>query len=140
MELSKADKKDIEENKELAAVSYAWAMSVIVFLARRESKFVCFHAKQAIFLFGLSIIFWFIPYIGKFLELFVAIFMLIGFINAIKGDYFRLPLLESCKEQMICAINLIRRILRRSVRQKEDFPEIKKMVDEESRRSRKVGK
>lgn len=134
MELSQTDKQDIRENKELAAVSYAWAMSIIIFFARKESKFVRFHARQAILLFILSIIFWFIPYIGRFLELFVAGFMVMGFINAFKGSYFRLPLLDSCHEQIVCAISLVRRILKHSEQKEGDFPKIKKMMDEEGKK------
>ena len=78
---------DVEENKDIAAFSYLWIMSVIVFFLKKDSEFVRFHAKQAMVLFALTIIIWFIPfdYFSRFLELIVLAGMVIGFINAAQG-------------------------------------------------------
>ena len=82
---------DVEENKDMAALSYAWILSLVVFFTRRQSPFVRFHAKQGIILFILSIIFWMIPFIGKMLELIVLAFCAFGFIAAAQGQWKELP-------------------------------------------------
>ncbi|OGJ56657.1 hypothetical protein A3D88_02665 [Candidatus Peribacteria bacterium RIFCSPHIGHO2_02_FULL_52_16] len=78
---------DVDENKDIAAFSYLWVMSVVVFFLKKDSPFVRFHAKQAMILFGLTVLIWFIPfdYFSRFLELIVLAGMVIGFINAAQG-------------------------------------------------------
>lgn len=80
-----SDKADIEQNKDIAAFSYLWIMSVVVFFLRRKSPFVRYHAKQAMILFALSVIVLLVPYISRFLELGVLALMVYGFINAAQG-------------------------------------------------------
>jgi len=82
---------DVEENKDMAALSYAWILSLVVFVTRRNSPFVRFHAKQGIILFILSIVFWMIPYVGRLLELVVLAFCAFGFIAAAQGQWKDLP-------------------------------------------------
>lgn len=48
--------KDIEANKTLAALSYAWILCLVPLLGRRDSKFAQFHAKQGLVLFIIEII------------------------------------------------------------------------------------
>jgi uncharacterized membrane protein len=85
--------KDVEENKDLAALSYFWVLSVIVYMVRGDSPFVRFHAKQAMVLFVLSIIVWFVPVVGKGLELLVLGVAALGFIGAAQGEWKELPLI-----------------------------------------------
>ena len=80
-----SDKEDIEKNKDIAAFSYLWIMSVVVFFLRRNSPFVRYHAKQAMLLFLLSIIVLFVPIISRLLELCVLALMVLGFIHAAQG-------------------------------------------------------
>jgi uncharacterized membrane protein len=80
-----ADKQDIEQNKDIAAFSYLWIMSVVVFFLRRKSPFVRFHAKQAMVLFGLSLLVLLIPILNRLLELFILGLMGYGFLNAAQG-------------------------------------------------------
>lgn len=82
---SDADKRDIEQNKDIAAFSYLWVMSIIVYFLRRNSPFVRFHAAQGIVLFILSILVLFVPVINRILQLFVLGLMVYGFINAAQG-------------------------------------------------------
>jgi len=82
---------DVEENKDIAALSYAWILSLVVFFTRRNSPFVRFHAKQGIVLFILSIAFWMVPFVGRMLELVVLAFCALGFINAAQGKWKDLP-------------------------------------------------
>lgn len=82
---------DVEENKDMAALSYAWVLSLVMFFTKRESPFVRFHAKQGIVLFILSIVFWMIPFVGRLLELVVLGFCAFGFIAAAQGHWKELP-------------------------------------------------
>lgn len=83
--------KDIRLHKDVAAFSYVWVMSIVVFLARRDSKFAQFHSKQALVLTLASLV-WFVPVIGHFLTLFVVAGMVLGFIHAAQGHYTDVPL------------------------------------------------
>ena len=82
---------DIRINKDVAAFGYIWIMSIIVYAARRDSKFVHFHAKQGMVLFVLSILAGLIPYVGKYLVLVIFAGMALGFINAAQGVYRDVP-------------------------------------------------
>lgn len=79
------EQRDIRENKDVAAFSYVWIMSVVIYAARKESPFIRFHAKQGIVLFLLSILIAIIPVVGKYLMLLVVAGMLMGFIHAAQG-------------------------------------------------------
>ncbi|MEK7562820.1 MAG: hypothetical protein AAB544_00300 [Patescibacteria group bacterium] len=85
------DPKDVEENKDLAALSYAWVMAVVLLFAKRKSPFVHFHAKQGTVLFVLSLLFLMIPYANRVLELLVFAFMVWGFLAAAQGHWTELP-------------------------------------------------
>jgi uncharacterized membrane protein len=85
------DKRDIRLNKDIAAFSYVWVMSVIIYFSRRDSKFIQYHAKQGIVLFLLTIPTVFIPYLGRFLLLVLVGGMLLGFVNAAQGRYEDVP-------------------------------------------------
>lgn len=88
-----SDKADIEQNKDIAAFSYLWIMSVIVYLLKRKSPFVRFHAKQAMVLFVLSIVVWLIPVVNGILELGVLALMVIGFLHAAQGERKDVPII-----------------------------------------------
>ncbi len=85
--------KDVEENKDIAALGYIWILSVFVFFARKNSPFVRFHAKQGMVLFAASVLLWFVPFIGRFLELIVLGLAVLGFLNAAQGSWRELPLI-----------------------------------------------
>ena len=89
----KSQQKITSEDKNAAAISYIWIMSVFVYLMRRKQPFIRFHALQAMALFFLSIIFWFIPVINTGLEVFLGALMVLGFLKASQGRYFKIPLI-----------------------------------------------
>ena len=82
---------DIEQNKDVAAMSYLWILSVVVLYARRDSPFIQYHARQGLWLFLVSIPVWIIPGIGHYLEFFVLAGMIIGFLNAAQGRSHDVP-------------------------------------------------
>jgi len=85
------DQKDIRLNKDVAAFSYLWIMSVFIYVTKKDSKFVRYHSKQGIVLFLLSIPISMIPYIGKFLIFILVGGMLLGFVHAAQGQYADVP-------------------------------------------------
>lgn len=90
-----SDEKDIEDNKVIAALSYLGILVLIPLLAKKESKFAQFHAKQGLVFLGIFIlgmfVFW-IPLIGWILWLAAVIFDLIAFIQALMGKYWKVPI------------------------------------------------
>ncbi len=106
-----ADKKDIEENKDIAAFSYLWIMSVIVYFARaKRSPFVAFHSRQAIVIFILSVICLFIPVISRLLELGVLALMVWGFLNAVQGKRKDIPIIGPLSRREIGPMEAFRQI------------------------------
>lgn len=85
------DQRDIQENKDVAAFSYVWIMSVIIFGLRRDSKFIRYHSKQGIVLFIMSILVAMLPYVGRYLVFLVVAGMLLGFLHAAQGQYADVP-------------------------------------------------
>lgn len=131
---------DIEENKDIAAFSYLWIMSVVVYLLKKDSPFIRFHSKQAMVLFGLSVVIWLIPIsiIARPLELVVLAGMVIGFLNAAQGKRKDVPIVGPLSRREITlrqawhevtrsAILLYKRILKFFSRAKK----IAKQVEQE---------
>lgn len=85
--------RDIRENKDIAAVSYIWVMSIIIYFARKDSAFIHYHARQGVVLFLISLPLWFIPVVGNLLEFFILAGMVMGFINAFQGHYTDVPVI-----------------------------------------------
>ena len=77
-------------NKDVAAFSYIWIMSIVVFAARKHSSFAQFHSRQGLILFVLSFV-WLIPWVGQYLELLVVAGMVLGFIHAAQGSKSDVP-------------------------------------------------
>ncbi|MBU4315234.1 DUF4870 domain-containing protein [Patescibacteria group bacterium] len=98
------DKKDVEDNKVLAALSYVFLLCFIPLLLAKDSKFAQYHAKQGLVLFIVeaivmiaSNIFIFIPVFGWLVimvaYLLVAILAIIGILKALEGTYWEMPVL-----------------------------------------------
>lgn len=85
------EQKDIRLHKDVAAFSYIWVMSVVVFFARKDSKFARYHSKQGLVL-SLASIVWLVPGVGHFLMIFVVAGMVLGFLHAAQGQYSDVPL------------------------------------------------
>lgn len=84
--------EDARVNRDIAALSYVWVLSVFIFFIRKDSEFARFHAKQAMILFALSVVVWFIPYLGKLLELIILAGAALGFLAAAHGEWKDVPL------------------------------------------------
>jgi uncharacterized membrane protein len=100
-------KKDAEDNKIMGILAYLGILFLVPYLAAKESPFARFHANQGCVLFIVAIALWivsticaFIPYIGWLLSLLIwllymgiFVLMIIGIINAVKGEMKQLPLI-----------------------------------------------
>ena len=88
------DKKDIENNKVLAAISYLWILCLVPLFLKRDSKFAQFHAKQGLVLFVIGLIasffFWF-PLFGQVLMLGLFLVSIFGAYQALSGEWYKLP-------------------------------------------------
>ncbi|MEK7167006.1 MAG: hypothetical protein AAB732_01145 [Patescibacteria group bacterium] len=98
--LSEDNKKDIKENKAVAALSYLWILSIVVLILKKESKFCQFHAKQGLVLCVAFFILTFIPFIGWLLNLGILAGIIIGFFRALSGEYFKLPIINDLAEKI----------------------------------------
>lgn len=107
---SAASEKDIEENKFMAFLSYLGILFLIPLLAKKDSPYCQFHAKQGFVLFIAMIvaqlgwfIFW-IPFLGWLLAaavyLFLFILWLIGVINVFSGKTAPLPVIGQFAEKI----------------------------------------
>ena len=88
------DPKDIEENKAIAALSYAWILCLVPLLGKKDSKFAQFHAKQGLVLFiaelAGSLFFWF-PLFGQILALAFVVVSVLGIIKVLNGEWWKIP-------------------------------------------------
>lgn len=106
-QLSEADKKDIEENKAITALSYIGILVLIPMLAKKESKFAQFHAKQGLvnfvamiicsILFVIPFIGWIVGGIGYIVFIVIGI---MGIIAALQGQYKALPIISKFAHMM----------------------------------------
>ena len=87
-------------NKLLAAISYIWILFLVPIFIAKDDAFARFHANQGLVLFLVSLalgIIALIPLIGTIISIIGGIvtfvFMILGIINALKGEMKPLPLI-----------------------------------------------
>ena len=92
------DKKDIEENKAMAAISYFSILCLFPLLFKTKSPYVQFHAKQGFVLFVAEIVLALINVMPIFGPLIYAIGMvaaiiisIIGIIKTMQGEMWEIP-------------------------------------------------
>ena len=90
----------MEGNKLMAAISYIWILFIVPLVAAKDDAFARYHANQGLLLFLASIVLGIIgviPVIGTIIALVGGIatfvFMILGIINALKGEMKPLPLI-----------------------------------------------
>lgn len=86
------DEQDIRENKLWALLSYLGILVLIPLLAKKDSKFAQFHAKQGLVLFIANLI-WMIPLIGWLIGFVLLIAGLVAIIKVLMGQYWKIPVL-----------------------------------------------
>lgn len=109
------DKKDVEDNKIMALLSYLGILFLVPLLGAPDSKFARFHANQGIVLFIawaaygivysiLTTIFsfvpvlrWLVPFILGVLWIVPLVFAILGIVNTVNGKAKELPLIGKIK-------------------------------------------
>jgi uncharacterized membrane protein len=102
------NKKDIEENRYWAALSYLFILCLVPLLFRKKSHFAQFHAKQGLVLTITWIAVWIlgvIPVLGWLIimplgNLLMIILSVLGVLNALAGKYWKLPYLHQYAEKI----------------------------------------
>jgi uncharacterized membrane protein len=92
------DPKDVEENKGITVLSYIGILCLIPLLAKKDSKFAQYHAKQGLVLFIAELITWVlvvIPVLGWIIYVVGIITWLVlsitGIVNVVGGKCKELP-------------------------------------------------
>ncbi len=90
----------MESNKLMAAISYVWILFLVPLFAAKDDAFARYHANQGLLLFLASIVLGIIgviPVIGWIIAgiggIVTFVFMILGIINALKGEMKPLPLI-----------------------------------------------
>ena len=90
------------KNKLLAAIAYVWVLGIVTIICGKEDPFARYHANQGLVLLIANIasvivgfILGLIPFIGPIVSWIISIalfvFMILGIINAVKGEMKPLP-------------------------------------------------
>jgi uncharacterized membrane protein len=104
----KTSGKDVEENKVWAAVGYLGILFLIPLLAKKDSPFAQYHAKQGLVLFVAGVIVGVlsaIPFIGWFIlapvgGLLTFILLIMGIVNSFNGKMAPLPVIGKYGEDL----------------------------------------
>jgi uncharacterized membrane protein len=94
-----ADQKDIEENKLWAFLGYLGILCLIPLLAKKDSKFAQFHAKQGL----VMLIGWFfawIPFVGWILGILLFVLWIMGIMAVFSGKMQKLPIVGDLAEKI----------------------------------------
>ncbi len=101
------EKKDIDENKIIACLSYIGILFLIPLLVKKDSKFCQEHAKQGLVLFlaGIALgIISMVPVLGWIIGFFGwIIFLVIGLVAIIKtlqGQFWEIPVLGQYRKSI----------------------------------------
>lgn len=88
------------EDKMMAAVGYVWVLFLVPLLAKKDSKFCQFHARQGLVLFIVEVILsivWIVPVLGWIVGFFgwvaTVLLSIMGIINALEGNEWKMPYL-----------------------------------------------
>lgn len=98
-----AGSNDVEENKAISYLSYLGILFLVPMLAKKESNFAQFHAKQGLVL----TIGWFLGgflYIafglGVLVHLVILVFSIMGLVNVSKGEMKELPIIGGIAKKL----------------------------------------
>lgn len=90
----------MKNNKLMAAISYIWILFLVPLFAAKDDAFARFHANQGLVLLIVNIALYIIsiiPFVGPIISgiggIATLIFMILGIINALKGEMKPLPLI-----------------------------------------------
>jgi len=91
--------KDIDENKLWALIGYLGILCLIPLLAKKDSKFAQFHAKQGLIL-AIGGFFAWVPFFGWILGIFIFVLWVMGIMNVLSGKMKPLPVVGELAEKI----------------------------------------
>jgi uncharacterized membrane protein len=98
-----SDNKDVQENRAITYLAYLGILFLVPLLAKKESKFAVFHAKQGLVL----TVGWFIGMflymffgLGALVHLVIIIFSIMGLVYVNKGEMKKLPIVGDLAEKI----------------------------------------
>lgn len=102
------DKKDIEDNKIIAALSYIGLLCLIPLLAKKDSKFCQEHGKQGFVLFLAEVVVYvlgMVPVLGWFLigpvgSILTLIVSIVGIVKVFQGEFWEIPLIGKYRKNV----------------------------------------
>lgn len=101
-----AEDKEVQEGKIYAVIGYLGILCLVPLLLKKDNKFALFHGKQGLVLFigwvALAIVSM-IPLLGFILGFFgvliIGILSLVGIIQALMGNYWRMPVVSDLADK-----------------------------------------
>lgn len=98
--------KDLQEGKIYAVIGYLAILCLAPLLFKKENKFALFHGKQGLVLFlgevavliisVIPLLGWFIGYLGF---LIFGVLSLVGIIQALMGNYWKMPVVSDIADK-----------------------------------------
>lgn len=96
--IQESEKKDIDQNRDVAAFSYFLILSWVILYTRKDSKFIQFHAKQASILFLFAILVTLLPSYFRYLNLITLALAITGLIQTNQGKWWQMPVVANIIE------------------------------------------
>ncbi len=101
-----AEDKEVQDGKIFALIAYLNILCLIPLIFKKENKFALFHGKQGLVLFLAEItlgIIGIIPFLGWMVGylgfLLFGILSLIGIVQALMGNYWRMPVIANIADK-----------------------------------------
>ena len=100
-------KKDVEDNKLIAAVGYLGVLCLIPLLVRKNSPYAQHHGRQGLVILVTWLLLWIgniIPVLGQIVwvvgSLALLILIILGMVNALNGKIWDMPVLGQYAKQI----------------------------------------
>lgn len=94
------DEKDITDNKYVAALAYVWILFLVPLLAKKDSPFAQFHAKQGLVLCVAAIICSIIPVIGWLATVVLFVVAVLAIIKTLSGEAWEIPYVKDAVKKI----------------------------------------
>lgn len=103
----KNESQEVLDGKVYAILGYLWILCLVPLILKKENRFAMFHAKQGLVLFIGELVIGFvgiIPVLGWMILFFgtalFGILSLIGLVQALMGNYWKMPVVGDIAEKI----------------------------------------
>lgn len=101
------ESQEVLDGKAYAILAYLWILCLIPLILKKDNRFALFHAKQGLVIFLAEIIIGFvgvIPVLGWMILFFgtllFGILSLVGIVQVLMGQYFKMPVIGDIAEKI----------------------------------------